>query len=288
MAANGPAEAYVVDMNTQEMKFVVQSALGQWTKPLEFLFNGDETVKIAHWNMSMNNTDCEVQVKPKTRDKVLQKFISEYDTDNFIHIFVAPISWAAKFRKSGKFKIVGPAFGSNSDISLYAKKALKKKDDIPIKIGVIDGDITSNLLFKLYHFLLTEQLKTDIYDIVDGHIQSPPSTSHSVVVEGYLYEAVKDPIDRLDYLCLGADNDDALDFAIFTDKDIATIEDKNNSTSYKFKEQVRKILDIDPIISHFFNKDYIPRAVYCIHETQYNAHQSFIRGFFKKIKNKTK
>lgn len=269
------------------LKIVFQSALDQWTFPLKMLFGlqdaDNENIKIANWDMSMNSIENVIKRDSTDyRHKTLQDKISGYPTSDILHVFVAPITWAAKHRSDGKFKIIGPAFGSNSDISIYAKKNLKSRTDGIIKIGMVDDDITSNVMFQLYHLLLTEQFKTDIYQIIDTHINGSP-TGERFKIDGYEYEPAINPCDRLGHLLLDIDDDDAFDFAIFTNKDISIIEEKASEE----KNLIRKVMEIDPIISHFFNQDYTPRSVYCVHETQYNQHREEIKSLFDSINKVT-
>jgi hypothetical protein len=262
-----------------KLNIVFQSALDQWTEPINQLFGDEENIKVVEWDMKMHSMANEID-SSNYKEKKLQPSISNYSTSDFLHVFVAPITWAAKFRIDGKFKIIGPAFGSNSDIGIYAKKNLQHRSDGIAKIGIIDDDITSNILFQLYHLLLKEQFKTNIYEIVKEHAKT---NKEKYEVEGYEYEPAINPLDRLSRLCLSSQDGDSFDFAIFTNRDFAVIKREAPEESNK----IRRILKIDPIISHFFNQDYMPRSVYCIQETQYDRYKTEIKNLFQNIRDKT-
>ena len=262
-------------------KVIFQSALGQWDEgikilkeklPLEF----SDNFEIPYWDLRMDDNTTVIE----PRYKKLRENISNCSTVDNLHIFVAPMTWAAKYSKLHKFIVIGPAFGTIDDLIVFARKDLRY-DNKKTRIGVINHDITSAILVKFFISLKEKTsytLNKNIHKIIQDALSS---IQDSHLENDYECPNLPTVYDRVEALTYRHDDEAKLDYAVFTRKEIEEID----TDSELRKIPKKKVMTLDRVIAHFFNLCFVPRSVYCIHEKQYHQYKFFIMRLFTEIKN---
>jgi len=245
------------DIPNQNEKFnvVFHDALGQWENALKKLLiehkPNDFNSEIVKWpTMSMENTN-DITIG-KHKDIKLHEKINGKDSMNNFHIFVSPITWAAKYNDQKKLKLIGPAFGTYEDIYLYfTHNSLKNRinrnfKDNPVRVGVIQRQLTSSIMLKIL-FYLFHKGNDKILKLHKDH---------------YRFEDTdEDDSYRLDQLSKGN-----YDFSLFTTKELDEL--KKTPANKSFLDKLGHFLKVDDLYAHLFNLEFVPRSVYCVHEEQ--------------------
>jgi hypothetical protein len=254
---------YGAKRNKNSGNIILKSALGYWDNALENLFeitnaSVGRNFKIVKqkWEIEFDKFDSKFCPEIGSNNKL--NCIKSCPPNDWLYVYIAPVTWASRYKKFG-FKILGPAFGTKTGLSIYANKGeYKKTQDSDINIGTIGQYITSTALLRVYHLFMTDIFKTNIHLISENDDNYPKTNSN------FRFPSRPNPMDRL--ISLKSQEVESIDFAIFTDEDSYSLKLEN--------EDVREILKIDPILIHIFNIEVIPRTVYCIHESQLNMYHS--------------
>lgn len=258
---------------------VFQSALGQWDDGLSYLIEKlpDELKNISiitNWELNMfDNSNVFIH-----KTKKFLETISNYSTSDNLHIFVAPMTWAAKFSKMHKLKVIGPAFGTIDDLKVFARRDLLNGSG-RTRIGVINHDITSAVLVKFFVALKEKTsytLSKNIHNIIKGTIE----TVKDLHLESeYECPNFASPSERIEALYLEHSDEQKLDYAVFTQKEINDIEKDSSFSNILSKE----IITLDRVLAHYFNLSIVPRSVFCIHDCQFLKYQELIESLFQQL-----
>lgn len=257
-----------------EKGLVFQSALDYWTPALSEVFNvkekvedegnikfraggGQKSIIINEWPIDFavfGEHGC-----PDLESNQL-KPIEHYSPEDYLYIYVAPITWASRYKNNG-FRIVGPSFGTNDSLRVYAgtydyNHQDEEEDKQVIKVGTIGKYITSTALFQIYHLFMEYIFSTNI------HLRSSSldMVEKMALTANFQFEDIGSRGKR-SRLLESCDRQSCIDYAVFTYYDICKLELESN-------DEIREILKIDPVLMHIFNISYVPRSVYCIHESQ--------------------
>lgn len=231
-------------------KIIFKSALGYWDGILKKLFPG---YNVAKWDIDFDAFEKDNCPELKEGTNVLNG-VEHFPVSECLYVYVAPITWASRYMNDG-FKIIGPAFGTKNSLSVFAGtyKYSKDPDNNIITVGTIGKYITSTALFLVYHLFMEYIFSTNIHLLsIDGKIDDYD-------VDRIIFKFKNIPKKTLRFNCLKKSID--IDYSIFT------IEDIHDLNLY-YEDGIREVLKVDPILSHIFNIGYIPRTVYCIHESQ--------------------
>jgi len=266
--------------NSKKNNILFRSALGYWNRALNDLFDkkyDNFSFQIVEWDKNeVNSFDPSRVVLDKDSASIpkLRRY-KEFSTNDYLYIFIAPMTWAARFIQED-FIILGPAFGTNNSISIFANKQTPynyERDEI--RIGTIGHYITSTALLRVYHLFMTRIFHTNIHLLCHDNVCS--YEKHDSAMPKFRFPPKPNAEQR--YLDL-VRHQQGIDFAIFTAEDI-------NSLNLRSKNDIREILKIDPLITHVFNLDFVPRTVYCIHKSQLNMIKA-IENFNQMINDQSK
>ena len=257
-------------------KIILQSAKGQWSEALEKLFDDDKNFEVVRWDMSMEENN-----ETKTNHKKLKRSISKKLTDKNLHIFVAPITWAQKYSKLRNYFIIGPSFATIDDLILIArKKWLTNNNKSVIDIKTIDEDISSSISLKLLLHYLENEIQIKIHKLFIDIDQDKKITNIindydekliTNINDKYYFDPEKNIEDRMKYLL---QENSSIDLAIFTRNELKELLNKKK----KYINQIYELLTIENTLIKQFKISYLPRSVYCIHNSQVN------RGFYDLFK----
>lgn len=213
---------------------------GQWNSALSELCQKVTpafTYNITKWKINFSDI----------RD-ILEDHEDSYQLNNSyqrnkLHVFIAPITWAAIFYDDSDFIPYGPAFASMDDIKLYKTKKRQNSSNLDgkLKIAVIEDKITSTIALKI----LLNNLKIEIEEPwhhfhvkVECETHANPKKRYKAIYEG------------------------TFDAAIFTTNEI------QNKLDQAQRDNLIEILNIDHYYSFLKHKGCLPRTVYCIHKCQ--------------------
>jgi len=264
-------------MKATENKIIFLSPLGYWTNAIAHVFNikkdkiSGKYNKIIEWTpefQEFEKSEHPIELKAVNGEYIIDAGklgVEDKPIDEYLYVFIAPITWASRFSHCG-FNILGPAFGTNDSVRIFGKagkefediKYSKNKKDIII--GTIDKHITSTLLFRVYHLFMTKIFKTNIHLTGIRKRVKYSNTSFKLV-------SIPERSDRKERLEKDISDKESIDFAIFTFED--------SELCLKDINEIREILRIDPILSHIFNLQFIPRTVYCTHKSQNHLKEQY-------------
>lgn len=230
-------------------------ALGQWDSGLRVLgWRNDAVMKIERWEIFGHPTPA-FELESDQKHYKLAPFAGRdgtvYSPDEWLFVFVSPLTLAAKWRLSHRLKAIGPAFATRSDISAYVPEDVEHAE-VP-RIGIIENDITSTVMLKMLlclggNYFHKRDLRLDY-----GRLSQ------------FSFRQENLPGRRLDRVARPADVHEQLEACILTRRERLALLKGGNDL-----EGVRHIIDVDPAVADFLNVDAVPRAVYCIHGDQYD------------------
>ena len=258
-------------------KILLLDALGQWKAGLELLKNNSDhkdksLIKILPWEKMRMDRISEIDYRKDGSTQLLPIKVDQqvYSEEEWLYVFIAPLPLAAKFCHLYDLVPLGPAFATKADITVYVRLAtsLKRKR---LKIGVIEDDITSTIMLKILLCLTDNLFHPTPRALNFKHLDRYDLITHGPAPRRLLY---------LNSSTI--EEEKMLDACIFTNREYQEVAAKLNHQERRH----RMILNVDPPVAHYLKLDYVPRAVYFLHKSQYKNDES-IHNLLRWLKSVT-
>jgi hypothetical protein len=226
-------------------------AFGHWQKGLQLLAStNDLEIAIEPWEMRGAQLPA-FQLIPDEHYRLAPYEIGQkvYLPDEWLFVFVAPVTLAAKWRKSYSLDVLGPAFATRSDVCAYVPRE-QTHVGLP-RIGVIDDEITSTVMLQMLLCL-------------GGKYFHPREKRLDLkLLNNFQLLTEHQPAFRMRRLAGPKDAADRFDACILTRR-----EERQLLLNKRIPNTVMRVIDVDPAVADFLGVDAVPRSVYCVHQEQ--------------------
>lgn len=273
-------DATVVRKKRDKHKILILDPLGQWGKGIKSLFiaaNGkwrstSFEYDIVYWEFDESGSIPEIKknrldgqglssqythIKTSEFRSIRYGEDRSYDPDDWLFLYILPITLASFALNLQQMHVLGPAFGTQDDVYVWTRPGdITLDSDDVLRLGVVLEGITTTVMLKIllslndpvFHPRPSKNLDTNLFD---NNLETVPQILAQV---------------RFDLL--NANEDTSLGSPLHAS--VFTSTEYNDYIAYKRASslRLRRVLNIDSPIAHFLGVDVMPRAAYAIHSSQ--------------------